>query len=181
MQRITHIYFALFLFAIVWVIFDIGLETSIFVAFGAIFPDFDIVKLHRRLLHNIWALLAVSIAISLFFIKPDPLIGISWGLAFLLGGLSHLLMDSLTKWGIQPMWPLYKDKWLHLFKDKDKWLTTGGKTERVIAMIILFFGLFLFYLKMLNFDLPITIFVTLITVAVLFEGEKYLPKVYRED
>lgn len=84
-------------------------------SFGAIFPDFDIAKpvrqYHRKLLHNIWVLLAVSIIISILFINPDPLIGIGWGLGFLLGGLSHLLMDSLTIRGIYLLWPLKKRKW----------------------------------------------------------------------
>ncbi len=186
MQRVTHIYFALFLFAIFWVIFDLGLEISIFVAFGAIFPDFDIAKpvrqYHRKLLHNIWVFLAVSTVISILFINPDPLIGIGWGLGFLLGGLSHLLMDSLTIRGIYPLWPLKKEeKGLHLFKDKNKWLTTGGRKERSLAMIILFLGVFLFFLKLLNFDILTTVIVTVIVVGGLLEGEKYLPRVYREE
>ena len=186
MQRITHIYFALFLFAIFWVIFGLGLEISIFVAFGAIFPDFDIAKpvrqYHRKLLHNVWVLLAVSMVISVLFIYPVPLIGIGWGLGFLLGGLSHLLMDSLTIRGIYPLWPLKKEKkGMHLFKDKNKWLLTGGRKERLFAIVVLFFGVFLFFLKLFDFDVLITIIVTVIVVSGLIEGEKYLPRIYRRE
>ena len=134
MQRITHLYFALFLFAIIWVTLDLGLEISIAVAFGAIFPDFDIAKpvrrYHRKLLHNIWVLIAISAILLIFFINSDPLVGIELGLGFLLGGLSHLLMDSLTIWGIWPLWPLKKEKnGLHLC-DILPTINGGASTER---------------------------------------------------
>ena len=92
-------------------------------------------------------------------------------------------MDSFTIRGIYPLWPLKKrEKGLHLFKDKNKWLVTGGRKERLFAMVILFLGVFLFFLKLLNFDIFLTAIVTTIFVGALLEGEKkYLPRAYRED
>ena len=92
-------------------------------------------------------------------------------------------MDSLTIWGIWPLWPLKKEKnGLHLFKDKKKWLTTGGRKERVLASAFLILGAFLFFLKLLNFDILIATIATGGFVIGILEGEKkYLPNVYRED
>lgn len=51
----------------------------------------------------------------------------------------------------------------------------------MLATVILFLGAFLFFLKLFDFDILITVIVTVIVVGGLLEGEKYLPRIYREE
>jgi len=94
-----------------WYLFPNTVVAVLFVLFGSIFPDIDeehsrlgrlfpaIPKLfvHRGFFHSIF--LAVVIVIALFLYVP------SYAVAFLLGFLSHLLLDAMTPSGVRPFWP----------------------------------------------------------------------------
>lgn len=140
MQRETHVVFGVFLFMLLWSIFKIEFALSVFVGFGAIFPDIDfqepLRKYHRKLLHNIWIFIAASIIIGL-------LINIFFALAFMLGALSHLLADSLTPVGVYPFYPLRKEK-KHLLKRPI--ISTGSERERIFQFILIIFIVLMFIL-----------------------------------
>lgn len=55
---------------------------------------------HKAIFHNLWALIAFSIAISAVLPNSRSLI-----IFFLMGYLSHLFIDSLTRFGIFWLWP----------------------------------------------------------------------------
>ena len=58
---------------------------------GALLPDLDTICCHRKILHNLWVSLAV------FYFGGFPLFA---------GYLSHLVLDSLTPWGVNWFYPL---------------------------------------------------------------------------
>ena len=57
---------------------------------GALLPDLDTVCCHRKILHNLW--------VSFVFLYFG-------GLSLFIGYLSHLVLDSLTPWGVNWLYP----------------------------------------------------------------------------
>ena len=119
---------------------------------GAIFPDFDIYFLHRKLLHNLWVISIVSFLLLYF--------GKLFSLFFFIGAISHLLLDSMTPMGIFPFWPIsYK------FKIKTK-IKTGNFYELLFFFLIVISSILIFSIKY-NFNLEITTILVFITITYL--------------
>ncbi len=55
---------------------------------------------YKAMFHNLWALVAFSVTVSVLVPGPRSLV-----IFFLLGYLSHLFIDSLTRFGIFWLWP----------------------------------------------------------------------------
>lgn len=139
-KKSTHTIFALtlsyYIFGNIssWLDF-ILLEFSSF--FGAVLPDWDTKYRHRALLHNIFIfistfILLISVLKCLFNIS-NPIISISYGVGF----LSHILLDLLTG-GVSLFYPLTCKRFTLL---KIRYDNFAFNTS------LIFFGLFLFYLK----------------------------------
>ncbi len=99
MEKITHIAFGVFIFSLLAYFLDYNFIYLIPLAIGAIIPDIDIKFKHRKILHNIWILSGIAIAIGYYY-------NWRWGILFSIGWISHLILDSLTPMGIYPFWPM---------------------------------------------------------------------------
>ncbi len=126
MQKWTHLVFAALLFVIFNFALHMPLYLSVFAFIGAMIPDLDIGFMHRKLLHNVWALLIMLVA-GLKFGLIDNTVAI----AFSLGFVSHLAADALTHMGVMPFWPITKPKIHGPIK-------TGGLGEFVLLAALLF-------------------------------------------
>ncbi len=131
MQKHTHLLFALLFFLLLNQYFHFPLYLAVFAFIGTTIPDLDLKvrKLHRKIFHNLWFLLIITILLleaSIF----DQRVAI----VFSLGFISHLVADSLTHMGIMPLWPIKKPKFNGPFK-------TGGLGELgiLIGLIIIVF------------------------------------------
>jgi inner membrane protein len=128
MKKRTHLIFAVLLFLLLNGIFSFPLAFAVFAAAGALVPDLDLLSmvLHRKLLHNLWALAAfvfAGMSIALF----DK----STAIAFSIGFISHLIADALTPMGIKPLWPMG----LPHIKGP---VRTGSLAEWVLVIVLLF-------------------------------------------
>jgi inner membrane protein len=123
--RKTHLIFAVLLFLVLQQTMNLPIALAAFAALGAILPDLDIKFMHRKLLHNIWALLAIA-----WLCAANGLLAMPQIMAFAIGWLSHLIADSLTHRGIMPLWPIPRPK----FKGM---ITTGGASEFVLMIALL--------------------------------------------
>lgn len=98
---------------------------------------------HRTILHNLWALLAINIAILIYTNYNIFLI-----IGFTVGFISHLALDSLTKTGIYWLWPYGDEKVTGSTRIHVKWrIRTGGVGERItqlMLVIALFITLYLY-------------------------------------
>lgn len=106
MMRITHIFFSIAIS--MWVLPTCNLTMqailSILTGIGSIVPDFDLRFKHRKALHNIFVPLILCVLVLLVFSEiPDVNVYVS---AFLLGWLSHILLDALTVKGVYLFYPL---------------------------------------------------------------------------
>lgn len=126
MQKWTHLVFAAALFAIFNFVLRLPLYFSIFAFIGAVVPDLDCGFLHRRLLHNVWAL-----AVMLLVAFKLGIIDNAVATAFSMGFLSHLGSDALTHKGVMPLWPISRPKIHGPIK-------TGGLGEFAIMVGLLF-------------------------------------------
>ena len=154
MEKITHVFFSIFLFSLGLLFFKIKLILLIPIILGAIFPDFDIYFLHRKLLHNIW-IISIASFLLLYF-------GRMFSLFFFVGAISHLFLDSMTPMGIYPIWPLN-----YRFKIKTK-LKTGNFYELLFFFLIVIASIVIFSIKY-NLNLKIAtilIFLTLTYIAI---------------
>ncbi len=145
MQRITHILFSLL---ITLIIFGFNPKLLLIALLTSMIPDLDYhfeklrketpmlkvvfrKNVHRKILHNIWAMSVTSSIIFLFF-QSTSILAVS-----LLGYASHLLLDSLTPRGVTLLWPIKKMR----IKGRVK---TGSIVEKLIAaslMIVIMFYL----------------------------------------
>ena len=123
--RNTHIVFAILLFFILQFTMQLPWSLAIFAAVGALLPDIDLKFMHRKLLHNIWAMLLFSwVCTAISLINGQQAIALSIGWA------SHLIADSLTHHGIMPLWPITWPKFKGI-------ITTGGKSEWLLMGVLL--------------------------------------------
>ncbi len=112
MKKITHIIFGLgatlYFISLYFPITYLHVITTI--AYTTL-PDIDIRFKHRRILHNVFSL-AIATGILYYSIsyltingvlQADP---ISISIAGFTGYATHLFLDSLTKRGIDILWPL---------------------------------------------------------------------------
>ncbi|MEM7813414.1 MAG: metal-dependent hydrolase [Candidatus Aenigmatarchaeota archaeon] len=123
--RKTHLLFAVLLFLLLQQALRLPAALALFALAGALAPDLDLRFMHRKLLHNMWALLIFAWA------------GISSGLlfmpqavAFAIGWVSHLVADSLTHTGVMPLWPIPAPR----FKGA---IRTGGAGELALMLGLL--------------------------------------------
>jgi inner membrane protein len=126
MQKWTHLVFAALLFSVFNFVLHMPLYFSIFAFIGAVIPDLDIGFMHRKLLHNLWAL-GIMLLAGLKFGLMDNTVAIAFGLGF----ISHLVADSLTHMGVMPLWPITKPKIHGPVK-------TGGMGEFIVLAALLF-------------------------------------------
>ncbi len=95
-------------------------------------PDLDLNAKHRKTLHNLFAMFLLS---SLAFA-----LGYKSGLAALISYGSHLLGDSLNKYGIYPLYPI-SDKRFRLAKFKSSsTLLNLGAVAFSASLLFLRFG-----------------------------------------
>ena len=140
MKKRTHLIFAFLLFLMFNKVLGFPLLDSVFALIGAMVPDMDLYprKWHRKLLHNIWALLIMVFLGMHFNIMSQHI-----ALLFSIGFLSHLISDSLTPQGIMWLWPLKKP---HIRGP----IRTGGFREYVAMMAMLFIIFMLFGIVSIN-------------------------------
>jgi membrane-bound metal-dependent hydrolase YbcI (DUF457 family) len=97
------------------------------VLFGAFFPDIDYIKMlrqwHRKLLHNVFALIFATFASSIVG-------GLMIAEVFFIGCVSHIFEDVLTPTGVYLIWPI--DRKFHI-----GWKVSTGTWEDDTAMIII--------------------------------------------
>lgn len=95
---------------------------------GTFLPDLDLkipALKHRGIFHTIWPVIIILIANAVFAkYLPFPIIALAIGYG------SHLLADSLTKFGIAPIYPLSKQK-------ISGPIDTGSILEYALAAIVL--------------------------------------------
>lgn len=143
MERRTHVIFGIFLFVLLWAALKLDLGLSALVAVGAVFPDLDYRKelnaLHRKLLHNIWVMIAASAIIAVISGS------IAFGMAFALGFISHILADALTPMGIYPLYPFKSSHPSFLIGGKAH-ITTGSMGEKIFQALLVIATVFVFLL-----------------------------------
>jgi len=128
MSKKTHLAFALLLSAYLFRLSPQQLLFIPIVFISAMLPDLDLALKslplieHRKTFHNIWFMIAAAYAI--FYLTGSSLVA---GLS-LVGVLSHLLMDSLTKVGVMWFYPL--SRW----KLRGP-LRTGSTADTVIGVL----------------------------------------------
>ncbi|MGB9725593.1 MAG: metal-dependent hydrolase [Fervidicoccaceae archaeon] len=117
MRRSTHALFGLGLS--IYVMSRLGYFDNLMIFFGLFFsllPDLDVSFKHRALLHNLFSAVALSWAIPYFsesYILSMQLSALSWIDFFatsLIAYLSHLLLDLITKGGVELFWPLSENR-----------------------------------------------------------------------
>jgi len=114
--------------------------------FFSIFPDIDETKSkmgkkyrltskvinsvfgHRGFFHSIY------MPLSLYAVFYN--VNVEVGIAILVGYLSHLLMDAITKHGIRPLYPIVNKK-------INGFVKTNSLLEKILFLIILFFDFYL--------------------------------------
>jgi inner membrane protein len=76
-------------------------------AIGSIMPDLDILYKHRKLLHNIFAAALFTGLVMVLLGRLDLQAGDIrlYSLAYMVGWLSHLLGDMVTRSGVALLWP----------------------------------------------------------------------------
>ena len=136
MNRTTHLIFAFLLFSVLFNKVEINLGLAGIIAFGAIFPDFDLRprKFHRKLLHNVWVLL-LACGIIYHFLSP---IYLSF---FAVGFVSHIIMDMVNPTGVWLGWPISRKAYR---LSKRFTITTGSAGEYLLMGVFLAVGIILF-------------------------------------
>jgi len=113
LKRSTHAFFGIGLSA--FVMSRISYFDPLMIVFSLIFsilPDFDASMKHRALLHNLFSAVILSWAASYFssgYIISMQLSALPWTAFFacsLIAYLSHIALDSLTRAGVEVLWPL---------------------------------------------------------------------------
>ena len=116
MMFLTHLSFSLFLGLLITKYAGVLIDKYFFLAFilfGSVLPDIDCAdsligrkfKLlslffkHRGFFHSIISMIILAIIVFLITNKAY------YSLAIIIGFLSHLFLDSLTRAGIAPFWP----------------------------------------------------------------------------
>jgi len=141
----THVMFAIFMILIFFNYVNNKFIFIIMVLVATVIPDLDsnrssygrhlifrplqMVSKHRGIIHSFTTAAILA-----------GLIAIKWPVAsfgFFIGFSVHLVMDSFTKEGIKPFWPL---KWRSYGP-----LVTGGKIEEILFLGLIFVDALLFF------------------------------------
>lgn len=93
-----------------------------------IFRPFQFFVKHRGFFHSFTTAVILSLILAVFWPK------LSFG--FFLGFTGHLIIDSFTKDGIRPFWPL---KW----KSSGS-IVSGGRVEEIFYMTMIFVNILVF-------------------------------------
>lgn len=113
MRRSTHLLFGTGLS--IYVMARLGYYDNLMIVFALFFsflPDLDVSIKHRALLHNLFSAVALSWAFSYFsegYILSIQLSTLPWTAFFalsLISYLSHLLLDLITRGGVELLWPI---------------------------------------------------------------------------
>jgi len=152
MQYKTHIIGGIGLFGLFLSVVGIFYSLSelflgvIFVLVGSLFPDIDYHKSklgkyffylnygvkHRGFLHSFFGL--IFIVLLFLFLTQYTAVPLIVLIAFLLGFVSHMLLDALTKKGIRPFYP---------FKFRIRGPFRTGKIEENLLLGLLLVGIVL--------------------------------------
>ena len=153
MMYYTHAAFGLLL-SLVYIDFFSVESQVIFVflaLFFSLFPDIDESKSkigrenkilsktinfffgHRGIFHTIWIPVLLFLILLLFNVK------VIIGIAILIGYISHLFLDAITKQGIKPFYPIYN-------KRISGFIRTNSIIEKGFFIIIIALALYLVYL-----------------------------------
>jgi inner membrane protein len=141
LRKITHMFFALAL--ALWFLRSwshIATSIKLYYAFIAVavfsstIPDLDLKLKHRKTLHNITV--PVLTGLVLWTLVPQALLLV---VAFILGWLSHVLLDALTTRGVYPLHPLLDYKLaLKLCKSENSlWNTTIILLSLLVVTLLL--------------------------------------------
>jgi inner membrane protein len=141
LRKITHVLFALAL--ALWFLRDwsrIATNIKLYYAFIAVavfsstIPDLDLKLKHRKTLHNITV--PVLTGLVLWTLVPQAQLLV---VAFILGWLSHVLLDALTTRGVYPLHPLLDYKLaLKLCKSENPlWNTTIILLSLLVVTLLL--------------------------------------------
>ncbi|PLW80913.1 hypothetical protein C0585_00380 [Candidatus Woesearchaeota archaeon] len=133
----THLAFAFLLLIIGKIILELNMNLVIIflVLIGSLFPDMDkknsklgrkakiigFIFDHRGFFHTVWALIIFSIIIH-------EIVGELEGYIFAIAYGSHLILDAITKKGIEPFYPLK-------IKVKGN-IKSGGFFEKVLFYMV---------------------------------------------
>ena len=152
MMYYTHAAFGLLLSLVYIGIFSVE-NHAIFLLtalFFSLFPDIDESKSkigrnsrilsktanfifgHRGFFHTIWIPALLFLALILFNVK------IIIGIAVLIGYLSHLFMDAITRHGIRPFYPLYHWR-------INGFIKTNSIFEKVFFLVVIVLDLYLVF------------------------------------
>lgn len=145
----SHIVFSLFLYLIFFNFLEISLPSKlvfgIFLFLSTVFVDIDSrnskigryfifrpiqwLVSHRGMIHSL--LFCFFSSFFIFWIDSNA------GIGFLVGYLSHLFLDSLTKEGVFLLWPFYSER-ISLIGFK-----TGGIIEEIFFVLLLLCDVFM--------------------------------------
>ncbi|MGV8152390.1 MAG: metal-dependent hydrolase [Candidatus Nanoarchaeia archaeon] len=145
----THLAFSILIILILMPYADNKIIFIAFALLSTLIPDIDtafssignkayarIVQVfvkHRGLIHSLTMAIILSLAIAILF----PLAS----LGFFVGYSSHVILDSFTKDGIQPFWPI---------KSQSRgFIKTGGKIEDSLFLTLAMISLGLIFFKIL--------------------------------
>lgn len=144
MKALTHLSFAFFLSSVIPVPDTARTFFIIVSCVSSLIPDIDTERSflgkkvwlfsrslrslfgHRKLFHSLLFAVSLSVIFSLF--------NIILGTAVFAGMMSHIFLDSLTRQGTYPLYPV-KKKVSFLLK-------TGGMTESALSMLFIISGVF---------------------------------------
>ena len=150
MMYYTHLAFGLLLSLLYIEFFDVESKVIfLFVAlFFSLFPDIDesrskigsnnkilsktinFIFGHRGIFHTIWIPVLLFLILLLFNVKAII------GIAILIGYISHLFLDAITKHGIRPFYPIYN-------KRISGFIRTNSIMEKIFFIIIIALALYL--------------------------------------
>lgn len=94
-----------------------------------IFKPLQFLTNHRGIIHSFTFAIVVSVVLAVFW----PVLS----LGFFLGYSVHLLLDSFTRDGIQPFWPLKARS--------SGFITDGGRIEETLFFTLIILDVFVFF------------------------------------
>jgi len=127
-----------------------SLVSSLMGVIGGFVPDIDLRFKHRKTLHNIFSLIALTMIVysALLYAAKyaylDPVNAYRFSLAFASGMALHILLDSTTKRGVYILFPFSNRRLrIPIFKSNSVWANGFGIS----------IGLFFLYLWLRQLDI----------------------------
>jgi len=178
MKLLTHTAFGLFLGTLFYYFLDFDFSFILLTGFAAFLPDIDwrmqyswhMGNVHRKLLHNVWVLIGLSIIVYLLFNDLFLVLGVA------VGFVSHLIADSFTVTGVYWLYPLGKEsEKFHLRGSFSMSETKAVKVEKYLQIALFTLSGFLFLIKEITLKNIFSI-EGVITIAVILAVGFYLYK-----